>query len=499
MAAVSSSSSSSNAFLPPALSEDPQLKKLEGILTKWKQECNNREDIVTISDDLHERFKLRVPELNLSRYPDLRKLPDEALSLFTHLEVIRLENLERCEIPKCLTALTKLTLLAIVRCACDPDLFPSPQTPLPLSTLTNLHIFSLCFTNHPIVPPEIVHLTGLEDLYMVGQGIGCIPAAMGALTTLTYIDLSTNAIEYPPPELGQLVKLRTLNLYGNPVRKIPPEYGKLTNLGGLQDFDCCRVLPLSVSVLPKREYKLDELLNFWEECAGQKLPCDHIDYAAQGGTELAQWLLELARSPEYMSCQPQVAQKVFNMLRVLPYDSRFRLNFFEVLRESRPVQSQELLFDELDVLLQNMTLYRDEPLKTKYAELEGVARTIALRNLMENSTKGYSQERKLRKIHNTEAMNCERLNLRKAILQRDDTAEFHLHRTLDGEHLKFLVTLASFKILAQDNEKFLTQVKKIETDYETRRVKDNVPESVLAHIKNAALMDIYINSINELD
>ena len=70
----------------------------------------------------------------------------------------------------------------------------------------------------------------------IGHGVsGSIPAELGQLTNLRWLDLQGNQLSGPiPAELGQLTNLRGLDLQGNQLSgPIPAELGRLTNLTGL--------------------------------------------------------------------------------------------------------------------------------------------------------------------------------------------------------------------------------------------------------------------------
>ena len=89
------------------------------------------------------------------------------------------------------------------------------------------------------LPAELGQLTNLAYLNLRVNGLsGQIPPELGQLTKLAYLNLSHNDTGpfygfsgEIPPELGQLTSLEYLNLSGNDLNgEIPPELGQLKNL-----------------------------------------------------------------------------------------------------------------------------------------------------------------------------------------------------------------------------------------------------------------------------
>ncbi len=75
----------------------------------------------------------------------------------------------------------------------------------------------------------------VTGLYIYHHQLTTVPAEIGQLNNLTYINLSYNTLTTLPPEIGQLSSLRELHLYNNPLTGPVPEF--LTNLQLLQRFN----------------------------------------------------------------------------------------------------------------------------------------------------------------------------------------------------------------------------------------------------------------------
>ncbi|KAI9121877.1 hypothetical protein K1719_007267 [Acacia pycnantha] len=93
--------------------------------------------------------------------------------------------------------------------------------------------------------PQLAHLnftvfSNLETLEITGTGlIGTIPSTIGALQSLTYLNLSENHLGGTiPPQIGALQNLTDLYLYDNNLSgTIPPQIGALKNLTNLTLFN----------------------------------------------------------------------------------------------------------------------------------------------------------------------------------------------------------------------------------------------------------------------
>ncbi|MEQ9305748.1 MAG: leucine-rich repeat domain-containing protein, partial [Marinoscillum sp.] len=83
------------------------------------------------------------------------------------------------------------------------------------------------------IPEEVYHLSNLAELWLGdNQLTGVISTSIGGLTNLTKLYLYLNELTGDiPVEIGVLEKLTRLSLYGNELTgNIPPEIGNLTNL-----------------------------------------------------------------------------------------------------------------------------------------------------------------------------------------------------------------------------------------------------------------------------
>ena len=107
--------------------------------------------------------------------------------------------------------------------------------PAAIGNLTSLHYLDL-YGNWGLtgpLPPEFFDLNNLQQLYLYAVGLaGPLPPEIGRLTELRTIELGRTGLGGPlPVELGNLVNLVTLRMADNDlIGPIPPELGKLTRL-----------------------------------------------------------------------------------------------------------------------------------------------------------------------------------------------------------------------------------------------------------------------------
>ncbi len=106
----------------------------------------------------------------------------------------------------------------------------------PLARLTKLEVLNICgarLEEETALAP-LVGLTGLKELYLVGNGISDV-SLLARLTGLTRLDLHRNNVSDISPVAG-LTNLKWLNLHGNRISDISPLAG-LTNLTWLDLHD----------------------------------------------------------------------------------------------------------------------------------------------------------------------------------------------------------------------------------------------------------------------
>ncbi|MDZ8027024.1 MAG: COR domain-containing protein [Nostoc sp. DedQUE11] len=70
----------------------------------------------------------------------------------------------------------------------------------------------------------------VTELDLSGKGLTTLPAEIGRLSELRWLNLNSNQLNSLPGEIGKLTNLRSLDLGSNQLNSLPGEIGKLTNL-----------------------------------------------------------------------------------------------------------------------------------------------------------------------------------------------------------------------------------------------------------------------------
>ncbi|MFN6502109.1 MAG: COR domain-containing protein [Nostoc sp. DedQUE01] len=105
--------------------------------------------------------------------------------------------------------------------------------PAEIGWLTNLQFLNLSFNQLSSLPAEIGKLTNLKSLDFSSNQLSSLPAEIGQLTNLQSLNLSFNQLSSLPAEIGQLTNLKSLHLSFNQLSSLPAEFGQLTNLQSL--------------------------------------------------------------------------------------------------------------------------------------------------------------------------------------------------------------------------------------------------------------------------
>jgi CCR4-NOT transcription complex subunit 6 len=81
-----------------------------------------------------------------------------------------------------------------------------------------------------VLTAPLFSYTFLNELYVASNKISQLPAAIGKLRQLRFLDASNNLLTELPPELGMCVYLTQLLLFDNQIRTLPNELGSLYQL-----------------------------------------------------------------------------------------------------------------------------------------------------------------------------------------------------------------------------------------------------------------------------
>lgn len=102
--------------------------------------------------------------------------------------------------------------------------------PAEIGNLTKLIYLDMGQNNMMGPPPEIKNLKNLETLLISSNQLTEIVSEVWMLNNLKVLKLDNNQLSNLPPEIGNLTKLETLEMQYNQLESLPSEIGKLRNL-----------------------------------------------------------------------------------------------------------------------------------------------------------------------------------------------------------------------------------------------------------------------------
>ncbi|KAF7390269.1 hypothetical protein HZH68_012126 [Vespula germanica] len=80
------------------------------------------------------------------------------------------------------------------------------------------------------LPPWIIELFNVTNLYIYGNLIKELPVELGNMSQLTVLDLSANKLKEIPSSIGNLINIESLLFNDNYIKKLPMEMSQLHNL-----------------------------------------------------------------------------------------------------------------------------------------------------------------------------------------------------------------------------------------------------------------------------
>ncbi|MBV9928883.1 MAG: GTP-binding protein [Acidobacteria bacterium] len=171
----------------------------------------------------------------------LTSLPPE-IGQLTSLEYLDLSDNELRTLPAELGLLSNLKFLSFWRSQLDTF----PEQILKLRKLEQLDYSNKLPTQ---LPEGISSLSNLRILAV--DMVKGIPAAIGGLKSLVYLEIINSSLTTIPQEIGDLYKLQTLSISHTPqLEGLPDSIGRLINLSFLRLSDCkITTLPLSIGRL----------------------------------------------------------------------------------------------------------------------------------------------------------------------------------------------------------------------------------------------------------
>lgn len=224
--------------------------------------------------------------LNLSNN-QLQSIPDSIAGL-ENLEELHVSSNLLVSLPDSLGLLLNLRILnvsgnkldalpeSIARCSSLVELDASFNNLMCLPTnigygLLNLERLSIHLNKIRSLPPSICEMRSLRYLDVHFNELRGLPHAIGRLTTLEVLNLSSNFSDLTelPESIGDLTNLRELDLSNNQIRALPAKFGLLRNLNKLNLDQNPLVIPpmeiVSQGVEAVKEYMAQRWLDIVAE------------------------------------------------------------------------------------------------------------------------------------------------------------------------------------------------------------------------------------------
>ena len=199
------------------------------------------------------------------------------------------------------------------------------------------------------IPAEIGQLSSLPYLELEDNNLTSLPVEIGQLTSLIHLHLYNNQLTSLPAEIGQLSLLNDLYLHDNQLTSLP---ASLTNLIKLTYLSCPQYLHNQRDVILdeiklKRSkqsiYELPQKLKFWlTYCNSNCEPSDdmfNLKEFIQSLTEkktiyLYEYLTRLQQVKDFSHNPTQLANHLFNFLKLAQTNNEFSDMFYTELKEN---------------------------------------------------------------------------------------------------------------------------------------------------------------------
>ncbi len=143
------------------------------------------------------------------------------------------------------------------------------------TSMPKLETLDISATGQSNIPPAVVSVTGLKQLYLADNKIGTLSGKIGSLSNLEYLNLDRNQLSSLPDEIGGCLKMRWLRLNNNKLTALPASIHGFIQLQRIYLADNqFKAVPDSLKDLPLLE---------------------DIDLSNNPVVEIPEWLVKLPR------------------------------------------------------------------------------------------------------------------------------------------------------------------------------------------------------------
>ena len=295
---------------------------------------------------LHDRTALMIADLNLTNLP-------KEIGYLTNLEWLNLSRNQLTELP--------------------------PE----VRSLTNLKDISLSHNRLTELTPEIGSLTNLESLTLSHNQLTALPQEIISLTKLVWLDLSRNTnFTSLPMTLANCSQLTHLNIEGTQIPSAMRD-GIVNRAQAARLAGCFLTLPSRVATW-KSYGNVDYDFQFLS---------DEQKFSHEQQGQIGEWLLRLELCQDFQHKRAELANLVCRMLKALDDSPQFKDAFFAKIAENldRCDDRASML---LNMIYTDFRMYITDPYATnneKFALLEGIAKTLALRKALESMIANYER------------------------------------------------------------------------------------------------------------
>lgn len=334
-----------------------------------------------------------------------------------------------------------------------------------------------------MLPAAIGALESLTSLYLSFNRLASLPREITNLTNLEELELIDNRFERVPDEVRAMPRLKTLALIGNRgIRRLPFFLGDFRNLvyisipgTGITNNERNSLLELcQTNRSDNCAEELPERLDFWIRNAKRDYNfafiCE-LDRAKQA--VINEWLLRLGVTKEFQNNEEELARTCCEILETLASSSDFSDCFFNQARSnnSRCGDRAAMALNEIYTSWRLFTMPQDASREAKLSLLCGVSKTLTLRNILTQKIR-HRIERESVEIYLYYEIQLREMNLVTAVAsmhfprfgRRDWIDVEELKQSVENDYTVELLQLPAFDKFLESEPSLKSEIDAIKTE-----------------------------------